>query len=133
MALGDPYVTVGTGAGASITTEAVLVTLPLSSSTSEGGQGNYLTGVVQLPNAVATGVVTVKIRQNTLTGTTVGTAGPYTVGTAAAGANVTITGLDAAAASTGVQTYVLTVTGSGGTLGTGILGTLSVTPAGVSN
>jgi hypothetical protein len=133
MALGDPYVTVGTGTGASITTEAVLVTLPLSSSTSEGGQGNYLTASVQLPNAVATGVVTVKIRQNTLTGTVVGTAGPYTVGTAAVGAPVNLACLDAAASGTGVQTYVLTVTGSGGTLGTGITGTLAVTPAGVSN
>jgi hypothetical protein len=135
MALGDPYITVGTGATTNVSAEAVLAVTPISSNASEGGQGNYVSGVVNIPNVAATGTVTVRVRQTALVGgTLLATFGPYTVGTAQVGMDVPFAVLDSGSAVTGISQYNVTLQiGVVANSGAGVTSVIGVTPAGVSN
>lgn len=133
MALGDPLTTAVVGTFTAQTTEAVVATSPILPGSAEGGQGNLITGVVNLPTAVATSVITVRVRQNSLTGAIVATAGPYTVPTAGVGAVIPFAGLDVAASGSGIIPTVYVVTQASTTAASNagsVAG--SITPAGVS-
>lgn len=131
MALGEAYNVVGVGAGGALGAEAVVVTSPIMPASPQGGSGNLLRVTANFPNAVATAVITLKVRQTSISGTVVGTLGPITVGTAAAGAVVAGTVVDLGAQAGNIAQYVLTGTGSGGTSGTGATYTLEIAPAGL--
>lgn len=114
-------------AGTGITAETVVGTISALPQSGGGGEGYRLRGVVQIPNVAAAAVVTVKVRQVGVAGTVVGTAGPYTVGTAAVGAVVPFDFIDGTAAleSTAATTYVVTVTSTTST-GAGVTGAFGV-------
>lgn len=105
----QPVVVVGASLG--FTAEAVLATTPTVSSAPVGGQGNYISGVVAGTGNASASTVTLRVRQNSLTGTVVYTSPAVTVG-AAGVFSIPFAALDTAAASAGVANYVVTATAS---------------------
>lgn len=93
------------------TGEAAIATTPTMSSVYPGGAGYLIHGVVQFTGNASASTTTLKIRQNSSTGTTVFTSSAITV---AAGAVVCIPFLyvDYTATAGGVANYVLTQTNS---------------------
>ncbi len=105
----QPVVVVGPSTG--FTAEAVMATTPTVSSAPVGGQGNFIQGVLTGTGNGSASTVVVKVRQNSLSGTTVYTSPAITVA-AAAVFSIPFAALDTSAAVTGVANYVVTATAS---------------------
>jgi|SRR5882762_3095107 len=105
-----PIVGIGVATTVLAATEVVLATTPIISTAPVGGLGYALSGVIQsTPNATP-GTITIRVRQNTLTGTAVYTSTPI-VPVASVAQSFPFLGLDTAvSAAGGVSQYVLTVT-----------------------
>lgn len=104
-----PMVAVG-GATTVSTSEIVLATSPTFSAAPTGGEGMMVSGTINTTPNATPGTITIRVRQNSLTGTAVFTSTPI-VPVASVAQTFAFVGLDTAVASAGgVNNYVLTVT-----------------------
>jgi hypothetical protein len=111
------------------TTEAVVATSPTVASTPAGGAGYMVEGVVTFTGNASASTCTLKIRQNSVSGTTVYTSPAITVA-AAAVVSIPIGQLDLSAAASGVANYVITQTNSAAAGASGaVTGYIKVTSA----
>lgn len=114
----------GTNSG---TSEGVVVTTPTIASTPAGGAGYAIEGVLTFTGNASASTVVVKVRQNSISGTTVYTSPAITVAAAAVMA-VPFAAVDISAAGTGVANYVVTTTASGAFAASGaVAGMVKVT------
>lgn len=114
----------GTNSG---TSEGVVATTPTVAATAAGGNGYAIEGVLTFTGNAAASTVTVKVRQNSISGTTVYTSPAITVAAAAVMA-VPFAAVDQSAAATGVANYVVTTTASGAFAASGaVAGMVKVT------
>lgn len=114
----------GTNAG---TSEGVVATTPTVSSAPAGGAGYAVEGVLTFTGNASASTVVVKVRQNSISGTTVYTSPAITVAAAAVMA-VPFATVDLSAAATGVANYVVTTTASGAFAASGaVAGMVKVT------
>jgi hypothetical protein len=88
-----------------------MATTPTVSTVPVGGQGNYISGVLTGTGNASASTVVIKVRQNSISGTTVYTSPAMTVA-AAAVFNLGFAALDTAASAAGVANYVVTATAS---------------------
>jgi hypothetical protein len=89
-------------------TETVVATSAFMSTAPVGGQGNMIAGLLSFVANATPGTVTVRVRQNTLTGTIVFSSGLQTITTASVASSLTIFTQDVSAATAGVAQYVVT-------------------------
>lgn len=99
------------GASTGFTAETVMATTPTVSTVAVGGQGNYIAGVLTFTGNASASTCVIKVRQNSISGTTVYTSPAVTVA-AAAVMSIPFAALDTAAAGAGVANYVVTATAS---------------------
>lgn len=104
-----PIVAIGPATTVS-TVEIVLATSPTLSTAPVGGLGFALWGTINTTPNATPGTITIRVRQNSLTGTAVYTSSAL-IPVASVAQVFAFTGLDTAvAAAGGVSNYVLTVT-----------------------
>jgi hypothetical protein len=109
------------------TTEAVVATTPTMSAAAPGGAGFSIKGVLNFTGNGSASTTVVKVRQGSLTGTTVFTSPAITVAAAAVMA-IPFACLDQTAAAGGVSNYVVTMTNSAAAAGGGaVTGEVEVT------
>lgn len=109
----------------SISAATVAVSSPILPSTTEGGQGYYITGNVVLQGNAAASTVVLKIVQGTSTGGTAVYTSPSITVAAGAVVSLSVTGIDTTQG--GVSQYSIVVTPSAATQAvTGGVATISV-------
>lgn len=112
------------------TTEAVIGTTPTMSAVDPGGAGYVIHGVLSFTGNASASTCTIKVRQNSSTGTVVYTSPALTVA-AAAVVTLSFFGVDASAEAGGVTNYVITQTNSAAAGASGaITGAVKVDVAG---
>lgn len=104
-----PIVAIGPATTVS-TVEIALATSATISAAPPGGQGYMVSGTINTTPNATPGTITIRVRQNSLTGTAIFTS-PALVPVASVAQTFAFVGLDTAVASAGgVSNYVLTVT-----------------------
>lgn len=111
------------------TSEAVVGTTPALPDVAVGGDGYVVSGTLVFTGNAAASTCTVKVRRDSVSGTSVYSSGAITVAAAAVVA-IPFTCIDQGASGTGVSQYVVTQTNSAAAGNSGaIAGCITVTPS----
>jgi hypothetical protein len=118
-----------TGVATSVSTEGIIATSPAISYNNPGGQGNLVSGVLNITTGLGTTALIIRVRSGTLvTSPIVGVLETDTVG-ASVGINLPYEFIDAAGVNATNQQYTVTLQQTGGTgAGNVAYGTLGVQP-----